>query len=170
MRQHLRALALAIVIAATAGGGASAAGRPEADLPPAMLDVEWLLVTMAVGGQPAEDVTGRGLTITFAADGTVSGSGGCNRFTGGYTGDASGALAITGPFGTTLMACPPPIAERETRYLASLLAVRGYVLESPVRLRLRFDQPDRQLVYTRVPAGVPNTGGGGMSWTDLRRR
>jgi hypothetical protein len=74
-----------------------------------------------------------------------------------------------------LIGCPSPIAERETRYFAALPEVRGFTLDSPTRLRLRFDQPERLLVYTRPPSGMPPTGGGGtagnrLPWADLLGR
>lgn len=174
MRRYWPIMGFVILVALFAGGGASAAGRQMAALPTAMLDVEWKLVTLQVGGQPAEDVTDKGLTITFTADGAINGSGGCNRFFGSYTGDTSGTLTIANPLGSTLIACPQAISEREARYFKALPEVRGYVLESPTRLRLRFDQPDRMLIYTRPPSSMPQTGGGAGSgswpWADLLGR
>ncbi len=153
-------VAFLLLAAAPAAEGAAAVGRGAASLPPAVLDVEWYLVTMQVGGHPAEDTSGEGLMITFAADGTLSGAGGCNRFSGSYTGDESGGLKIAGPLASTLIACDPVTSEREARYLAALPEVRGYSLDGSGRFRLSFDQADRQLVYTRNPGSMPQTGGG----------
>lgn len=159
-RRLLVAFTLTLLAAISAGSGAGAADRGGAALPAALLGVDWSLVTMQVGGRPAENTGGMGMSITFGADGSLSGSGGCNRFFGGYTGDEAGGLKIAGPLGSTLIACEQPIAEREMRYLTALPEVRGYSVDGSGRLILRFDQADRQLVYTRPPGSMPQTGGG----------
>lgn len=158
-RRLLVLFALALLATLSVGSGAEASGR-SAGLPAAIVGIEWYLVTMQVGGRPAEDTTGQGLMITFAADGTVSGAGGCNLFSGGYTGDESGGLKIAGPLASTLIACDPITADREMRYLAALPDVRGYSLDGSGQLRLSFDQADRQLLYARNPGSMPQTGGG----------
>jgi heat shock protein HslJ len=161
MRRRLLIIgAFLLLAAAPAAEGAAAVGQGGVSLPPALLNVEWSLVTMNLGGRPAEDVTGAGMTITFSADGQVSGSGGCNRFSGGYTGDESGGLRIPGPLASTLILCEQAVSEREARYLSALPEVRGYALDGTGRLQLRFDQPDRQLIYVRPPGSMPQTGGG----------
>ncbi|MDP1876028.1 MAG: META domain-containing protein [Actinomycetota bacterium] len=63
-------------------------------------------------------------TITFAADGTVSGSAGCNRFAGTYSTDGS-AISI-GPLATTLMACEENIMNAEATFLVRLQAAVSY--------------------------------------------
>jgi heat shock protein HslJ len=65
-----------------------------------------------------------GPSATFA-DGTVSGSTGCNRFTATYTVDGD-ALEI-GPVATTNAACPDDTGERE--FLAALDRVEGWGVE-----------------------------------------
>ena len=58
------------------------------------------------------------LTADFAADGTVSGSGGCNTFRGSYTQDGT-KVAITG-LSSTLMGCEQDVMSLEQDYLAAL--------------------------------------------------
>jgi putative lipoprotein len=78
----------------------------------------------------AEDIGGRGVvdrsrtSMGFDSDGRVSGLGGCNRFTGGYT--LEGARLRFGPMAGTMMACPPALAEQEQRLHAALAQVRGW--------------------------------------------
>ncbi|PWS35783.1 hypothetical protein DFH01_19590 [Falsiroseomonas bella] len=78
----------------------------------------------------AEDIAGRGVvdrsrtSMSFGADGRVSGLGGCNRYNGGYTLD--GASLRFGPVAGTMMACPPALAEQEQRFHAALAQVRGW--------------------------------------------
>jgi putative lipoprotein len=88
-----------------------------------------------VGDWLVEDISGRGVTdtlqstLTFDANGRVYGMGGCNRFTGGVTSSADG-LSF-GPLAATQMACPPAIADQESRYFAALTAVRKAHVEGP---------------------------------------
>ncbi len=58
------------------------------------------------------------LTVTFAEDGTVSGSSGCNTFTGEYK--LEGDALTVGPLASTMMACEQPAMDQETQFLAAL--------------------------------------------------
>ena len=60
--------------------------------------------------------------IQFRSDGRVTGSSGCNRFTGEYAQD--GGTLIMGTLATTRMACPPEIMQREQEFLALLGKIR----------------------------------------------
>lgn len=61
------------------------------------------------------------VTAVFAADGTVAGSGGCNRYHGGATATAD-TLKVS-LLASTLMACEPQtVMDREARYLQTLEA------------------------------------------------
>ncbi|MGV0815668.1 META domain-containing protein [Mycolicibacterium boenickei] len=59
-------------------------------------------------------------TLTIADDGAVSGSTGCNRFTGHATVSGSPAVIEFGPLATTRMACPPEVDEVEQAVLRVL--------------------------------------------------
>ncbi|WP_068156581.1 META domain-containing protein [Rhodococcus phenolicus] len=91
---------------------------------------EWVATTMYT---PDAAVTSVALetsapTLTVAEDGSVSGSTGCNRFTGAARiGD--GTLAF-GPLGTTRMACPDPeVAAIENHVLAVLAGETTYEID-----------------------------------------
>ena len=112
-----------------------AAGLPPIDLPapPAAADAAPAATseTLAgresklesLGGEAIPAATGgRPVTVMFAADGRVSGSGGCNRFSGSYT--LSGDALELGPLAATKMACPA--MELESRVFAALQAVRRW--------------------------------------------
>jgi heat shock protein HslJ len=58
------------------------------------------------------------MRIHFAADGNLSGNGGCNRFFGSYALTGEG-LAI-GELGATRMACPEPAASFEISFMDAL--------------------------------------------------
>lgn len=93
---------------------AGAATAPAAAQAPAVVG-EW---TVAAIGDEAVSAD-QGLTVVFALDGTVSGSTGCNAFSGTY--EAKGAGLTMGPFRITRRGC----AEAATRREAAMMRVLG---------------------------------------------
>ena len=67
------------------------------------------------------------LTAEFSTDGSVSGSSGCNTFTGGYTVD--GEKITIGPLATTMMACEQDLMDQEAQYLLALQSAAVYSIE-----------------------------------------
>lgn len=63
-------------------------------------------------------------TITFDSAGHVSGSSGCNRFTGGYT--THGTELTIGTLAVTAMACDEATMGAETTFLTRLQASTSY--------------------------------------------
>lgn len=101
-------------------------------LPPGELaGTSWRIVS--IGG---EAVTAPRTPTTAFDDARISGSGGCNRYTGGYTVDGD-RLMLSG-VASTKMACVGAGSDTETRLFAAL---RG-------TLRLRYDAAGR-MVLTR---------------------
>lgn len=87
----------------------------------------WRLASVArMDGQPHTVPNSVEATATFA-NGSVSGSGGCNRYTASYTVD-DGKLAI-GLAASTMMACPEPQTAVEQPFMAALAATRAYQIE-----------------------------------------
>ena len=84
-------------------------------------------------------------TAVFAADGTISGSGGCNNFNGPYTTSGTDAITI-GPLAATAMACPEPAMEIEQMYFAALQKATVYQLEGDT-LTLRDAQGATQVTF-----------------------
>lgn len=84
----------------------------------------------------AEDIGGRGVVdrlrteITFSAEGRAYGSGGCNRFTGGY--ELDGATLRLGHMASTQMACVPAAMDQERRFHEALAAVTGWRLDGSI--------------------------------------
>lgn len=101
-------------------GPGCATGRDEAASPQG----HWL----------AEDIGGGGVvddlqtTLDIAADGTVSGSGGCNRYSGKAEIDGS-AIAI-GPVAATKMACIAAPMDQETKFFDALDKARSWKIEN----------------------------------------
>ncbi len=75
-----------------------------------LLGEPWQVETIA-GAAPVEDASA---TLQFAADGRLSGSGPCNRYTGPYTLTGEG-LGI-GDLASTLMACTPAKLDQEDTF------------------------------------------------------
>jgi putative lipoprotein len=90
---------------------------------PPLEGTEW---TLASG---VEDVPADGTPTLTLADGTASGSGGCNSFTGGYEVDDGKASITIGPLAGTMMACEEPKMTVETTYLAALEAVDAWSID-----------------------------------------
>jgi len=82
----------------------------------------WSLVTQ--GGETVDPTLG--ISATFADDGTVSGSGGCNQYNATYTVDGD-TIAI-GPIAATRMACAPHIGDAEAAYFTALESAMGFVV------------------------------------------
>lgn len=129
----MKPLLLMIVLAALAGCSTPA--------PPADLTGAWRI----------EDVNGGGvidsarLEITFAADGGVTGYGGCNSFTGRYAQD--GASVEIGPLASTRRACAAEaLTLQEARVLQALDAVTRASLEADGALILSGPAPARLLL------------------------
>ena len=82
------------------------------------------------GSWMAEDIEGRGVidmlqsTLSFEADGKVTGNAGCNRFFG--QAEIEGDKLSFGPFGTTRKSCAPAVNDQEQRFLAALAKAASY--------------------------------------------
>ena len=103
--------AAALLVALMAGGGAMAADEPAA---PALAGTTWRAETIT--GRPVIDSAAS--TITFEADGRVSGRAGCNRYFG--TSTIAGEQLSFGAMGATQMACAPALMDQETRFFQAL--------------------------------------------------
>lgn len=81
------------------------------------------------------------LTAEFS-DGRISGSGGCNRFMGGYTAE-NGQLSIS-HLASTFMACEESVMKQEAEYLAALQGAQQYAIDDQGLLTI-FYKTDREL-------------------------
>jgi heat shock protein HslJ len=99
----------------------------------------WTVTSLIHGDALASPVPGTSITATFADDGTVSGSAGCNRYTATYTTTGHG-IAVTAP-ASTRMACPEPegVMEQEASYLAGLPEAARFRVEGRALELLRAD-------------------------------
>lgn len=81
----------------------------------------------------AEDIRGGGVldrvqsVLEIAADGTVTGRGGCNRM--GGTATISGSSITFGPIISTKMACIPAVMDQEGKFFSALENVRAWRID-----------------------------------------
>jgi heat shock protein HslJ len=84
----------------------------------------WVLDSL--NGKPLE--AGTGITAEFSADGKVSGSAGCNRYSGTY--EVSGSkITFSEQMAATMMACPQPVMDQETAYFQALAAAKSFAVK-----------------------------------------
>ena len=108
----------------------------------------WQATGLLRGDAFESPVAGAELTATFGADGSLSGSSGCNTYRATYTTD-KGAIEITAP-SATRMACAEPagVMEQEAAYLAALPAAVRFGADGH-SLELLSADGTRLVTYTR---------------------
>jgi putative lipoprotein len=101
-----------------------------------------------------DDIAGRGVidnaqtTLSIDPDGKVAGSTGCNRYFGKATFD--GAKLRFGPLATTYRACPPALADQESKFLAALREARMARLDPVGRMQITTARGEPLLTLTRM--------------------
>ncbi len=89
---------------------------------PASLEGSWEITGYLVGSGTTAAVTsplvGTQPVVTFGPDGILSGTAGCNQFSGGF--GIEGANITIGPLMSTMMACEDPLMEQETAVMRAL--------------------------------------------------
>lgn len=100
------------------------------EVPPVALPLvgtTWTLTTIASGDAVSSVLYGTEVTAEFTADGTVSGSAGCNRYSGSYTwtDDQLSFSALA----STKMACADDVMAQESAFLASMGEVASFAIE-----------------------------------------
>jgi heat shock protein HslJ len=116
----MRILTTALAAVMLVAGCRSAGSAPSGSSAGSLVGTAWI----------AEQIDGHGVldrvqsTLTFDNPDRISGSAACNRYFGSF--ELGGNTLRLKPAGTTRMACPPPVMEQETRFLAALGAVTAY--------------------------------------------
>lgn len=97
----------------------------------------WRLANMTEGDSPMPMVPPQAteLTATFA-DGKISGSGGCNRFMGGY--EVEGDRLTIGQLASTFKACEQPIMNQESKFLQALQGAQRYEINDRDELTIYY--------------------------------
>ena len=87
---------------------------------------EWNATAIQTGVALASPLPGTEITATFADDGTLTGSAGCNSYTTTYTTER-GKIEIAPPAATEkACAAPDGVMEQEAAYLAALPTAVSY--------------------------------------------
>ena len=126
-----RALACLVIVATLCGGGCSLMDPNSKSTPK---------VDLVHGTWVAQDIDGVAVidkaqsTLQFGNDGRVSGRGACNNYSG--TVELKGSTMIFGQLASTRMACPHPVMDQETRFMAALQATRTYRMDEGNKLVL----------------------------------
>ena len=84
----------------------------------------WALTELK-GMPPVADT---GISAQFSPDGKISGSAGCNRYSGTYTVSGS-SITISSSIASTMMMCDDAIMEQENAYLKALPEAKTYEIK-----------------------------------------
>jgi heat shock protein HslJ len=119
----------------TNGGGKVAVTYAVLESTP-LAGTTWQATSYNNGKGGAQSIaTGTEITAIFGADGTLSGSGGCNNYSTAYQ-VITNTIKISPAIATTRMMCPEPVMQQETAYLTALPTAAVYRIESN-KLELR---------------------------------
>lgn len=130
------------------GGPATPAPTPDArtSAPTAAAvsldDTRWQ--ASQLGGSPV--LEGSTVTAAFGADGSLAGSGGCNRYRTTYT-TVDTTITIDGAVASTMMACDQAVMAQEAAFFAALTGVRSFAV-SGEELTLSDDAGTALLVFS----------------------
>jgi heat shock protein HslJ len=120
----------------------------EADDPGTVVG-SWVATGINMAGGVVSSATTSEVTATFAEDGTLNGSDGCNTYNATYTVDGP-AIAI-GPLATTRMACPSDDLQPQSQaYAEALAAAVVWSVEPDGSLQLR--DAEGALLVSYAPA------------------
>ncbi len=148
----MQRLLITMLLFSLAGITWAAAGEQEITLEDTYWQLSQYLDAAGEMTSVASDVT----VDLKLSEGQLGGSAGCNRYFGSYELDGD-RLSLTSPMGSTQMACVPPVAEQEQRYLALLAQTSSWEIEG--RQLAFLDAEGRQiLTYTAVaPTALEST-------------
>jgi heat shock protein HslJ len=107
------------------------------------------LVEAIDGGSVMEDVQP---TVKFGKEGRVSGSTGCNLFSGAFT-EENDQIQF-GPLASTRRACPPKVMSQERLFLEAMAAVRSFSVDKNGLLHLTDTEGGELLRLSPVSGSV----------------
>lgn len=113
-----------------------AAQEPDAATPKG----KWLAESIRNGGV----IDNLQSTLEIAADGAVTGKGGCNGFGGKAT--IAGDKIGFGPLVATQMACAPAIMDQETKFLGALNDARRWLIDDERGKLILFDASNKEIL------------------------
>ena len=122
MRRAKVGVTLLVVVLALAAFVAACGDDDDAEA--ALAGTSWVLASLA-----GDDVlSGTDVTAEFAED-QVSGSAGCNSYSGSYEADDGSDIDLDGPFAVTLRACEMDVMDQESAFLAALEDAESFSID-----------------------------------------
>jgi heat shock protein HslJ len=143
MQKIVAGMAILALLAGIIVAGCSGTGTEPLE------ETAWTLESfMDSDGSLAAVIPGSEVTIEFSADGSFSGSAGCNHYFGSY--EAADGVISTGGIASTEMFCMSPegIMTQESRYLNLLGKAASYSVEQD-RLSIAGSGKETLLVFSR---------------------
>lgn len=128
----------------------------------AMLENTWQLVQWEDEKEAKFPILKTEITAQFS-DNRVSGSGGCNNYTGSY--QATEQQLKIGELAATLEGCQPEIMERELRYLAALRGAQSFEIREADNLRIFYQTAEDSGVLVFKSFDSQTQGG---AWLDQK--
>jgi heat shock protein HslJ len=144
-------LAVLLALSACASdSGTAASPSPSAD---PLTDSSWVLQSVLVADALAPSVSDA--SLNFGAGGQLSGSTGCNRFTGTWSGSADALTLTIGA--TTQMACMDPQAQAQEQAVLGQLPLATAATVGDGTLTLQDDGGQDLAVYASAVTGFAGT-------------
>jgi heat shock protein HslJ len=146
--------ALSATEAMTSQATATQAPAPGVDILSRLIDVQWVLVAYGEAANPTVVEEGVVVTALFGADGSVSGSGGCNQYSGSY--ELNGDQISFGAIAATMMACDKGM-DTESAYFAALDKSERVEFTPEGRLNIFYDSGANKLVFIKGQTPLTDT-------------
>ena len=150
----LRSLGILICIAVLFSACTPVAPTAAVSPTPVVIDLNQLYAnpwTLVAYGDPANPTVVQGvtsLTAQFAVDGSLSGFGGCNNYSGTYQAGTDGSMKV-GPLATTAMACADGM-DQETAFLSALQTAESFSFSSQGQLQIRYVAGKEQVLVLAI--------------------
>jgi heat shock protein HslJ len=119
-----------LVLALAACSSSSGASAPAPSAPATLPGTIWTVVS--VGGEFVDATNPP--TMDFAADGALSGTTGCNQFSGTYTVD--GSKLTVSPLTMTMMLCEGPVGDGEALFAPAIQGATAWAIDADGNLLL----------------------------------
>jgi heat shock protein HslJ len=158
LARNAAAMAVGILVIVTSGCGddKSASGGPSSSAAAGSLTgTSWTLTSYATARSSTPTSAAAPASLTFRSAGALSGTTGCNSFSGNYTADASKLTITLGPM--TQAACADAAAQAQETAITQLLpTTASYALEA-TSLTLMDQKGATLLAYSAAASDLPGT-------------
>lgn len=126
-------------------------------LPASIIGKNWQLVSLQSADEDVTQTAGAGIAIMFDAYGKVSGSGGCNSYSGIYEVGLNNDLEVEGIV-STKVACSNSKMKLEEEYFEALEKVGSWAQDDSDRLQLRMSNGNILKFAVGPVVGMPRSG------------